>query len=149
MNLKQISYIVGAALFGILVGRYVVKPKTEVKTKEVIKYVEVFKEKKEEKKNVKVVVVEKPDGTKTTTTIDTSVTNTVTNNETKIDSKKETSVKAGSNLTLGALAIADATNFSSKLEYGVTAAVPVFGNLKAQALVTTDKKVGIGLAIDF
>lgn len=148
-TLKKYGLFGLIAIVGILIGRYVIQPKSEVKTKEVIKYVEVFKEKKSEKKNVKVVVVEKPDGTKTTTTTDTSTTDTVTNNQTKVDSSKETVVKKGSGLTLGALAIANAERFSDKLEYGVTAAIPVFGSLKAQALVTTDKRVGLGLAIEF
>lgn len=148
-TLKKYGLFGLIAIAGILIGRYVIQPKSEVRTKEVIKYVEVFKEKKSEKKNVKVVVVTKPDGTTTTTTTDTSTTDTVTNTETKIDSSKETIAKKGSGLTLGALAIANGQRFSDKLEYGVTAAIPVFGSLKAQALVTTDKRVGLGLAIEF
>jgi hypothetical protein len=148
-TLKKYGLFGLIAIAGILIGRYVIQPKSEVKTKEVIKYVEVYKEKKEEKKNVKIVVVEKPDGTKTTTTTDNSTTSTVSNGTTKIDSKNEVTIKKGSGLTLGALAIANASRFSDKLEYGVTAAIPVFGNLKAQALITTDKRVGLGLAIEF
>jgi hypothetical protein len=148
-TLKKYGLFGLIAIAGILIGRYVIQPKSEVRTKEVIKYVEVFKEKKSEKKNVKVVVVTKPDGTTTTTTTDTSTTDTVTNTETKVDSSKETIAKKGSGLTLGALAIANGQRFSDKLEYGVTAAIPVFGSLKAQALVTTDKRVGLGLALEF
>jgi len=148
-TLKKYGLFGLIAIAGILIGRYVIQPKSEVKTKEVIKYVEVYKEKKEEKKKIKVVVVQNPDGTTTTTTTDDSTTTTVSDGSIKIDSSKETVAKKGSGLTLGALAIADASNFSNKIEYGVTAAVPVFGSLKAQALVTTDKRVGLGLAIEF
>lgn len=148
-TLKKYGLFGLIAIAGILIGRYVIQPKSEVRTKEVVKYVEVYKEKKEEKKKIKVVVITKPDGTTTTTTTDDSTTTTVSDGSTKIDSKKDVVVKKGSGLTLGALAIANGQRFSDKLEYGVTAAIPVFGSLKAQALVTTDKRVGLGLAIEF
>lgn len=153
MNIKIISYIAGAAVVGVLVGRYVIKPKTEVKTKEVIKYVEVFKEKKEEKKRTRTRISERTnsDGSKETTTDITEDTDssTVTNRDTKTESKKETIAKSGSGLTLAALAIKDTTNFSRPMEYGATVTVPVFGNLSVQGLATTDKKVGVGIAISF
>lgn len=148
-TLKKYGLFGLIVIAGILIGRYVIQPKSEVRTKEVVKYVEVFKEKKEEKKKIKIVVVQKPDGTTTTTTTDDSTITTTSNGTTKIDSSKEIIVKKGSGLTLGALAIANGQRFSDKLEYGVTAAIPVFGSLKAQALVTTDKRVGLGLAIEF
>jgi len=152
-TLKKYGLFGLIAIAGILIGRYVIQPKSEVRTKEVVKYVEVYKEKKEEKKKVKTIITEviNKDGTKTVTTVitDDSTSTTQTNNTTQIDSKKEVVVKKGSGLTLGALAIANGQRFSDKLEYGVTAAIPIFGSLKAQALVTTDKRVGLGLALEF
>lgn len=151
--LKKYGLIAVVAIAGILVGRYVIQPKSEIRTKEVIKYVEVFKEKKEEKKNVKTIITEKinKDGSKETKTeiVDTSVTTTKTNKDTKLDSSKETVIKKGNGVTLGLLAIADTGHITNRPEYGATIAVPVFGSLSAQGLVTTDKKIGVGLAISF
>jgi hypothetical protein len=152
-TLKKYGLFGLIAIAGILIGRYVIQPKSEVRTKEVVKYVNVYKEKKEEKKKIKTTITEviNKDGTKTVTTVitDDSTSSSENNNEIKVDSNKETIAKKGSGLTLGALAIANGQRFSDKLEYGVTAAIPVFGSLKAQALVTTDKRVGLGLAIEF
>jgi cytoskeletal protein RodZ len=150
---KLIAYVSVAIISGVLVGRYVIKPRTEVRTKEVIKYVEVFKEKKEEKKKTKTVITEttKKDGTtekKTEVTEDTDTTIT-TNKDTKVDTKKEVVAKTGSGITLAALAIKDANDFGRAMEYGATVTVPVFGNISVQGLATTDKRIGIGLGITF
>jgi hypothetical protein len=150
---NQYKKIALVAVASVLVGRYVLQPKAEIKTKEVVKYVEVYKEKKEEKKKVKTTIKERinVDGSKEITTVitDDSTTTEQTNRDSILDSSKKSVIKKGSSLTLGMLAIADTGRISSELEYGITATLPVFGNLKAQALVTTDKKIGLGFAMDF
>lgn len=152
-KLKLISYLSVAVIVGILAGRYLIKPKTEIKTKEVIKYVEVFKEKKEEKKKTKTVITEKTnkDGSteKKTEIVEDTDTTVITNKDTKVDTKKEMVAKTGSGITLAALAIKDANDFGKKMEYGATVTVPVFGNVSVQGLATTDKRIGIGLGITF
>jgi len=152
-KLKQYGLIGVVAILGILVGRYILTPKSTVQTKEVIKYVEVFKEKKEEKKNVKTVIKEtvKKDGTKETVTeiTDNSTSNTQTNKDTKLDSEKSKVVKTGSGLTLSLLAVKDIPNPSKPLAYGAVISVPIIGNLNATGMVTTEKQVGIGLGITF
>jgi hypothetical protein len=144
-NLK-LPIIVG--IISLLVGRYVLTPKQEVKT--VVKIVEVEKNVKEEKKKVKTKIKETvtKDGTRTTeTTIDEdSGSRETTSTERRIDSK--TVSKTGSGLTLGLLAIKDTDDFSAT-EYGATVAVPLIGSLKVIGLATTGKQVGLGLGLEF
>jgi hypothetical protein len=143
----KIPLIVG--IISLLVGRYVLTPKQEVK--QVIKIVEVEKNVKEEKKKIKTRIKETVanDGTRTIeTNIDEDSGTRETNvRDTKIDSK--TISKTGSGLTLGLLAIKDASNFSKQTEYGATIAVPLIGNLKVIGLATTGKQVGLGLGLEF
>jgi len=152
-KIKLASYLGAAAIIGILIGRFVIKPQTEIKTKEVIKYVEVFKEIKQEDKKVKTIIKEivRPDGTKETITdiTEDTMTDTITNRDTQLDVTKQQSVKTGSKVTIGVLALTDLRDFGRDKEYGITVAVPIFGSLYVQGLVTTDKKIGLGLAISF
>jgi hypothetical protein len=152
-KLKQYGLIGLVAIAGILIGRYVIQPKTTVQTKEVVKYVEVFKEKKEEKKNVKTIIKEKTnvDGSKETTTEITDNTTTIdqTNRDTKLESEKTKVVTTGSGLTLSLLAIKDIPNPNKAIAYGAVISVPIFGRLNATGLVTTDKQVGLGLGLSF
>lgn len=152
-KLKQYGLIGAAIILGILVGRYILQPKATVETKEVIKYVEVFKEKKEEKKNVKTVIKERTnaDGSKETTTVitDNSTSTEQTNRDTKLDSDKSKVTKTGSGISLSLLAIKDIPNPSRAISYGAVVAVPIIGNLNATGMVTTDKQIGIGLGVTF
>lgn len=142
--MKKNMYIAIVVISAFLAGKYLFQAKTEVKT--VVKYVEV--EKKVEKKAsvVKSTKVEKPDGTIVTET--TVTENTQTNTDTSIKSDTTTVVK-GSKISLGLLAVKSVNDFGKPFEYGMTIAVPMFGAIKAQGLVTTDKRVGLGLAVDF
>ena len=133
------------AIVSFLAGKYVFPPKADVK--EVVKIVEV--EKKQEKKNkvTKIVEIKKPDGTVETDTTEVENTQTVTDTSIKSESTKVT--KSANKITLGLLAIKQADDFSKATQFGATVAVPLIGNLKVQALGTTDKRVGLGLALDF
>lgn len=139
--MKNYLIIAIVAISSFLAGKYIFPPKPEIK--EVVKFKEVEKEK------VKVVTkfkeVTKPDGTKVveSTTTENTVTETVTDSEsTKVS-------KQASRLTLGMLYIKDVQDFSRPAEFGATISVPVIGNLKAHAIVTTDKKAGLGVALEF
>jgi hypothetical protein len=148
-NFKYLAY---GAMVGLLVGGFLGKSQQKVQTKEVVKYVDKIVEKRVQSKDTDVVVVEKrlKDGTVEKRTEVKEHTNSVTDTkeEKSIDSiSSKTSVK-GSGVTLGVLGITD-LNLSHKLEYGLTVTVPVAGAVKVQALGTTDKKVGLGVAIEF
>jgi hypothetical protein len=146
LNKIKIPVIVG--IICLLLGRYALTPKQEVKT--VIKVVEVEKNVKEEKKKVKTKIKETvaKDGTVTKeTTIDEDSNNReTTSTERRVDSR--TVSKTGSGLTLGVLAIKDLDNFS-EMDYGVSVAVPLIGNFKAIGLATTGKQIGLGIALEF
>jgi hypothetical protein len=152
-TVKKYTTLLVVAISGVLVGRYVIQPKQEVKVREKIVYVEIFKEKKEEKKDTTTTITETvdKDGNKSTTTViedkSTSVTETTKDTKEKTDSSSVT--KTGHRITLGMLAIKDLPNPIKPIAYGVTVAVPIFGNINATGLVTTEKQVGVGLAIHF
>ena len=152
-NLIKYRNLAIVAVVSLLIGRYVLQPKTKVETKEVIKIVEVFKERKEEKKKVKTVITETvgKDGSKQTRTeIDEDNTSvTQTNKDTKVDSEKTRVEIKGSGISLSLLAIKDVPNSRKDLSYGAVISVPVFGSLNATGMVTTDKQVGLGLGITF
>ena len=40
-------------------------------------------------------------------------------------------------------------SLDNNIEYGIVISAPIYGSLKVQALGTTDKKIGIGLGIEF
>lgn len=150
-NTYKIALIAGIVC--LLIGRYAFQPKVKTEIKETVRYVEVFKEVKDEKKNVKTVIVEKinKDGSKETRTeiSDNSETKTETNKKIDFESEKKKTVTKGSGVSLALLAIKDVTNLSSGLEYGVVVSAPVFGSVSTTALVTTEKQVGLGLGITF
>lgn len=142
-----------ALVAGVLVGRYVLAPKTRVETKEIIKYVETKEEKKNEKKKRKVVVTEttRPDGTKesssTTEEEDVIVTDTTTRKD--FQSDKSSKKITGSDLSISLIAIRDIPQPQKPISYGVVMSVPVVGNLNVTGMVTSDKQVGLGVGISF
>jgi hypothetical protein len=91
--------------------------------------------------------VKKKDGTTVKETVETEDTVVDSSKNSKSESSKTT--ETGSKLTLGVLALVNASSIVSKPEYGVTLAVPLIGNLNAQGLVTTDKRLGVGLSLSF
>lgn len=137
-----------ALALGLLIGRFVLQSKTTVIEK--IKTVEVEKKVFIENKNKKEVKKEivRPDGTKETTTeiVENSTSESTTDRKLVAESQK---ITKGSGVTLGLLAIKDVADFSTNLQYGLTVSAPIYGSLKIQALGTTDKRVGLGLGIDF
>lgn len=144
-SMKQYLIVSAIALSSFLAGKYLVAPRVETKT--VTKIVEVEKKQQKKDKVVKSKKTKKPDGTVVTETTVTEKTNTVTDTSLKINSATES--KSGGKVSVGVLAIKSADKFSAPTEFGATVSVPVFGSVKAQALGTTDKKIGVGLALEF
>lgn len=140
--INKVTIIV--AVVCLLIGRYILTPKQ--KTKEVVKIVTVEKQHTDTKKKVVTREVKKKDGTIVKETVETENTVVDTSKNSKTESSKTS--ETGSKITLGALAIVSTAQFN-KPEYGVTVAVPLIGNLNVQGIVTTDRKVGVGLSIGF
>lgn len=133
----------------LLIGRYILQPKQEVK--EVIKVVEVEKKIKEEKKKVRTETREtiKPDGSKETTVV---VTEDSSSRESEArESKSETTLvaKSGAGITLGLLALKDLNKFSDKTEFGILTSVPLIGNISVVGTADTAKRIGLGLSLEF
>lgn len=149
MNLTLIRNYIIIAISCLLIGRYVLQPKQQVK--EVVKVVEVEKRVKEEKRKTRTETREvvKPDGSKEVTTVTTEDTASkeTGSKESKVD--KTLVAKQGSGITLGVLALKDLDQFSDKPEFGVLTAVPVFGNISVVGTADTTKRVGLGLAMEF
>lgn len=135
------------AISCLLVGRYVLTPKPKVITKEVIRVVEVEKKTVDTKKKKVTKETKGKDGTVVTETTETEDTKVEVDKSTKIDSSKVTKV-SGTSITLGLVAQKTLGDLS-KTEYGVVTAVPLIGNLRVLGTASTDKKVGLGLALDF
>lgn len=144
-KMKLYLYAGVACLLSFLAGKYLFPPSPEIKERVKTVVVEKYVEKRNIVKNTK--VTEKPDGTKVTETTESDRSVIVDN--TKSQSEKKVEVKGSAKLTLGLLAIKQVDDFGKPFEYGATVSVPVFGNVKAQGLVTTDKRVGLGLALEF
>ena len=151
---KYLKYgLVGILLLalGFGVGKYSNPAKVETVTKveEVIKYVEV----KQENKNVVLK-------TKKTTNVDGSIVEetimedkSITKTDTKIDSEKksesETITTRDIGLNLGLLVVKDINKLSDKTEYGLVIKKRVFSAVTINGLITSDKKIGVGLGWDF
>lgn len=131
----------------LLIGRYVLTPKPKVVTKEVVKVVEVEKKTVDTKKKKVTKETKGKDGTIVVETTETEDTRIDVDRSTKVDSSK-VSKSGGTAITLGLLAIKDLDDLA-RTEYGAVAAVPLMGNLKVVGTASTNKTVGLGLAIDF
>lgn len=145
MGMKSYIYTGAAVILAFLAGKYLFPPKAEIK--EVTKTVTV--EKIVERRNIvkSTRTTEKPDGSKVTEVTERDTSVIVDNSSSQ--SERKTEVKGSAKITLGLLAIKSVDNFARPFEYGATISVPVVGNIKAMGLVTTDKKVGVGLGLDF
>jgi len=142
--MKLYLYVGIACVLSFLAGKYIFPPAVEVREKVRTVTVEKIVEKRNVVKSTR--TVEKPDGTKVTETTERDTSVIVDNSSSK--SERETKT-GGAKLTLGLLAIKNAEDFSQSFEYGATISVPLVGKLKAQGLVTTDKRVGLGLGLEF
>jgi hypothetical protein len=131
------------AISCLLIGRFLLTPKPKVITKEVIKIVEV--EKKKTKKKKVSTEIKNPDGS--TTTQITEIEDTTTEASTSVASNSSSETKRG--VLVGVMALKNLGNLSGDLEYGATVSAPIYGSLNFQAIMTTSKTVGIGIALEF
>lgn len=141
---KSLSIPLVAAVVGLLVGRFALQPPVKIQTKEVVKYVE--RKQEDKKKNVVIVEKRNKDGSVEKRTEIQEANKSVT--DSKLDSTKQQTVKKGSGVTVGVLALKD-LGAPAETEYGVSVTVPVHGALKLQGFGTTGKQVGIGIAVEF
>ena len=136
MNYKIVIAISLASfvLGGALVHRYA-KKETEVEIREVIKY----------KERVRTVteVIERPDGTRETRTIE----ETQRENESDNQSREKTVVTALPKYALGITV--GARNFANQSEFTVTASQRIIGNLHGSVYGRSDGEFGVGFRYDF
>ena len=135
------------AISCLLVGRYVLTPKPKVVTKEVVKVVEIEKKTVDTKKTKVTKEVKDKDGTVVVETTETEDTTIYVVNSTEVDSSK-VSKSGGAAITLGLLAQKALDNLT-RTDYGVVVVAPLTGNLRVVGTASTDKRIGVGLAIDF
>jgi flagellar hook assembly protein FlgD len=135
------------AISCLLVGRYVLTPKPKVVTKEVVKIVEIEKKTVDTKKTKVTKEVKDKDGTVVVETTETEDTTIYVVNSTEVDSSK-VSKSGGAAITLGLLA-QKALDGLARTDYGVVVVAPLTGNLRVVGTASTDKRIGVGLAIDF
>src|ERR1043165_9779881 len=143
--MKKYTTLGLVALLSFLAGKYLFPPQPKIK--EVVKVVEVEKKQEKKDKVVKSTKTKKPDGTVVTQTTVTEQTRTNTDRTSQLNVSKTSSPSA--KIGVGLLYIKGTTEFSQPANFGATVTVPVIGNLKAQALGTTDKKIGLGLSLEF
>lgn len=145
---KYINYGIIAAV-SILIGRYVLQPKQEVKTVEVIKYIEKKQESSNTNRTTTTRETTNPDGTRVTETTTTETSNSQTS--TNISSSQERQITASSKkgISFGILAIKDFPKFEKSYDYGIIATIPLVGNLSISTLADTSKRIGIGLSLEF
>lgn len=139
----QIIAVVAILAIGYGIGYYSKPTKIETVTVEKVK----IEKQAAETKIVYREKVTKPDGT--VTEIEKSQTDTKTSENTQLESSRTSITKNDLGLNLGALAVFDSNNLSSNREYAITANKRVLGNFSVNAMVTTDKKVGVGIGISF
>lgn len=137
-----------SALIGLLVGKFALQSKPQIvekiKTVEVEKIVKVEDKKKREQRKE----VTRPDGTKEVTVIIDEESKTKETKDKELVATSEKSSKF-SGVTLGLLAIKDSQDFAKQATYGIHVSAPIYGSVKLQALGTSDKKVGLGLGLEF
>jgi hypothetical protein len=121
---------------------------TKTEIKEIVKIVEVVKEKKDVKTIIKVVT--RPDGTKEeeTTIVDNTTTDTNTNTDISKESKNETITTRDIGLSVQALALAKFNDINNR-EYGVLIKKRIISNISGSILVTDKKTIGLAVGLDF
>ena len=148
-KIKENKNCIIAIIVALLIGRFVLQPKGKVEIKTVEKVVEVIKEVKVEdkKKNVRIIEHKNKDGSSTKETTISEDTHATDNKDTNIVATKETS-KTISNrgVQLGIVAF---NPWEKDHSFGLLTSIPVYGSLSVTGMLTTDKKVGIGVTLEF
>lgn len=161
---QKVIFVVAYTAAAVAVGRFSLPAKivTEIKTVEVEKKTVDKKEDLNTHKKIKRKTVEKtkPDGEKTTTTVevDEDVVNSITDNKTTDSKEKTTDDKkevtyATSKVTISALAGANIFNVGNSgvnpLVYGINISKPILGPLTLNAFGFNSGLVGFGLGLTF
>lgn len=149
--LDTIQRTLGVLAIGVLIGHFAI-PKP-VQIKETVRIEQSVQQSKDQKKDKNVTIVEttSPDGTKKKETKigETTTTTTETNTNTKITDNKET-IK-GSKTSIGVIAIGELNKniLTKSPEYGITISKGLIGDISLNGLLTTDKRIGIGVSLGF
>ena len=156
MNLLQNKYVrIGVVSLLLLgagygIGRFTQPAKVITKTeiKEVIKVVEVVKEKKDVKTETRIII--HPDGTKEQVTIIVDKTIIDSNVDTNInrDIKNETITIRDIGLSIQALALVKSNDLGNR-EYGILIKKRIIANISGTILATQKGTVGIAIGLDF
>jgi len=143
-NIIQYKNLFIVGLISLLVGRFVLQSKQEIK--EVVKYVEVEVKKERKKKVTTTKETTNADGS---STVDTTIEeDSSSDSQSRVSYSDETKFKKA-NITIGVLALKDIGKFSEKTNFGVVAVSPLIGNLSIVGTLDTTKRIGVGLALEF
>jgi hypothetical protein len=149
--LDTIQKTLGVLAMGILIGHFAI-PKP-VQIKETVRIEQSVQQNKDQKKdkNVKIIEITSPDGTKKkeTTIGETTTTKTETNTNTNITDTK--TIIKGSKTFVGLIAISELNKniLTKSPEYGITITKSLIGDISLNGLLTTDKRIGIGVSLGF
>jgi cytoskeletal protein RodZ len=152
--MDTIQKTLGMLAVGILIGHFALPKEKDIQIKEVIKYERNTQENKDQKKDKNVTIIEttSPDGTKKKETKigETTTTTTETSTTTKVTDDKSTSIK-GSKTSIGLIAISELNKniLTKSPEYGITISRSLIGSISLNGLLTTDKRIGIGVSLGF
>jgi len=141
--LHKIILAIVALAISFSIGYYATP--TKIKTETVVKTETVKVESK-----TRIVYrnkVTKPDGTVTENEVEKEDTNT--REETKSLAESKTIVSKDSGLSIQALSILNIEKLSDKKEYGIFIKKRIISNITIGTLITSDKKLGIGIGVDF
>jgi hypothetical protein len=149
-KIKLSLVCVGILALGVGIGRFS-KPSevvTEIKEKEVIKYVESKEEKKNIKTTKKKVVNADGSSIETETTEDNSSTSSTVSSSSTRESEFKQKTKNTTGLTLSTLVLARDLNVN-EFEYGVAVSKRVLGNVSVGVVVTDKRAVGLTVGLEF
>lgn len=144
MNYKLITISAG---IGLAIGYFLLPHKTKVETREVIK-TEIQEVVKVKNNTVtKIVYVKNTDGSETTTTevVDKDETNIDTNVNTESSKEKIVTSKG---VGVGLYAISKLSELTTPA-YGLIIDVPVSSKLSIIATGDTEKRIGLGVKVEF
>jgi hypothetical protein len=151
-QLKDKKYCIIGVVVALLVGRFALQPKGKTETRVVEKVIErvVTVEKTNKKADTKIIEKKNVDGSIETVTVIHEDTTTQKDSQTDTKTEKSSTHSASSRgVAVGLIALEQIGNFKSTPEFGVTVSAPVFGSVSVTGLATLDKRVGLGISVEF
>jgi capsular polysaccharide biosynthesis protein len=147
MDAKQYKIPVITLVVGLAVGYFLMPHKTKVETREVVK-TEVQEVVKVKNNTVtKTVYVKNTDGSEVTTTEVVDKDETNIDRDTKSESLKE-KIVTSKGVGVGLYAISQLSELT-KPAYGIIIDVPVASKASIFATGDTDKRIGLGVKVEF